>query len=107
MGAGNCQAMDGGGDGVAVDSEGRDRGGRPTLSGDERPAVKAGVWLPPADMEALNGTITRMVGSHGGTRSEAHRTILMAGVHATSAALDAADEQAQEAAEYMRRRQTA
>jgi len=91
---------------MAVDSEGRNIGGHPTLSGDDRHAVKAGVWLPPGDMEALTSVITRVVDSRGGTRSAAHRTILMAGVRAVTALLDAADGQAAEVAAFMRERRT-
>lgn len=90
---------------MAVDGEGRDVGGRPPLSGNpDVPSVKVGVWVPVNDAETLNETIGRMVDSYGGSRSDAHRAILMAGIRAVSTSLDCSDEQATEAAAYMRRR---
>lgn len=93
---------------MAVDNAGRDLGGRPTLSGvPGEPSVKVGVWVPARVAETLNATIDRMVSTNGDSRSEAHRQILDAGIRAVAASLDAAAEQAREAAAYMRRRQTA
>jgi hypothetical protein len=68
------------------------RGGRPPIdpAGDSARKV-SGVWLAPHDQARLDHVIARVRAYRGGTPASARRAVLLAGIDATAASLDAVE----------------